>query len=77
MRGGPGPGEGIQELAALVLVVLLLVFFGLAIRTEWDRRSGRQVPEWSEVLSKTQKGRLKPAARPANSSPGPRQGDVI
>lgn len=75
MPGGQGMGEGAQQLAGILLFVLLLVFFALAIRTEWDRRQGRVVPEWSEVLSKRQTRGLPPPARPKQSAP--RSGDVI
>lgn len=75
MPGGQGMGEGAQQLAGIMLFVLLLVFFALAIRTEWDRRHGRAVPEWAEVLSKRQGRGLTPPARPKR--PAPRSGDVI
>ena len=42
--GGRGYGEGILQYAAIFFGILLIVFFLLLARNEWDRRHGVQAP---------------------------------
>lgn len=75
--GGQGPGEGVKELAGFFMLVLLLVFFALAIRTEWDRHHGKAA-SWNEVLEQRRRqGRGYVAPRSQSQRRAPRPGDVI
>ena len=42
--GGRGYGEGILQYAAIFFGILIVLFFLLLARNEWDRRHGVQVP---------------------------------
>jgi hypothetical protein len=76
MPGGQGLGEGVKELAAFFMFVLLLVFFALAIRTEWDRRQGKAAP-WGEVLEQRRRQGRGFVMPKRQVQQGPREGDVI
>ena len=75
MMPGRQIGDGAKQLAVFFLFIFLFVFFALAIRTEWDRREGKAIPTWGEVLKKRM---ARNPMAPSRSVPrGPRQGDVL